>query len=309
MIEGSLAAMPEGDAKAAGTRDMETRSGTVEGISVRRIDIPMRWLERGEGLPLVLIHGMPTSPLLWREVIVRIAGARCLAWEMVGYGASILEGRERDISVSAQADYLVLWLNYLGISRAVLAGHCVGAVVAQVAAIRYPGMCAGLFLTNVSGYDSWPPAFVRRLQALNGAVQRLPNPLFKPLFRAWVRRGHDSSAQAQAALEAHWPHYARNGGAAAFVRQIDALDVRDTLAVADRLPDLNLPARLVWGTGDRSQTIELGERLARALNAPLRRIEGAKHFTPEDHPEVVAEEINRLLEEVRNARRRPLISR
>src|ERR671918_2998949 len=151
MIEGSLAAMPEGDAKAAGTRDMETRSGTVEGISVRRIDIPMRWLERGEGLPLVLIHGMPTSPLLWREVIVRIAGARCLAWEMVGYGASIPDGHERDISVSAQADYLALWLKHFGISRAVLAGHCAGGAVAQLAAVRYPGICAGLFLTDAWG--------------------------------------------------------------------------------------------------------------------------------------------------------------
>lgn len=121
-------------------------------------------------------------------------------------------------------------------------------------------------------------------------------------FRAWLRHGHDSSEQAEAALETYWPHYARNGGAA-FARQIEALDVRDTLAVADRRPDLNLPARVVWGTADRFQSIEVGERLARDLNAPLRRIEGARHFTPEDHPEVVAEEINLLLEEARNARR------
>lgn len=117
-------------------------------------------------------------------------------------------------------------------------------------------------------------------------------------FRAWLRHGHDSSEQAEAALETYWPHYARNGGAA-FARQIEALDVRDTLAVADRRPDLNLPARVVWGTADRFQSIEVGERLARDLNAPLRRIEGARHFTPEDHPEVVAEEINLLLEEAR----------
>jgi pimeloyl-ACP methyl ester carboxylesterase len=287
---------------------MDPKSATVEGISVRQIDVPMRWVEWGEGLPLVLIHGMPTSPLLWREVIPRIAGARCLAWEMVGYGASIVEGCERDISVSAQADYLALWLKHLGISRAVLAGHCAGGAVAQVAATRYPGICAGLFLTDALAYDSWPPAFVKPLQALGAVVQCLPNPLFKPIFRAWLRRGHDNSAQAAAALETHWPHYARNG-AGALLRQIKAFDVRDTLAAADLLPNLNLPARLVWGTADRFQPIEVGERLARDLKAPLRRIEGARHFTPEDHPETVAEEINLLLEEVRRARRPPVMSR
>jgi pimeloyl-ACP methyl ester carboxylesterase len=88
-----------------------------------------------------------------------------------------------------------------------------------------------------------------------------------------------------------------------------ALDARDTLAFAAQLPRLNLPARVVWGVADKFQKIEVGERLARDLHAPLRRIEGARHFTPEDHPETVAEEINLLLEEVRNARRPPVMSR
>jgi pimeloyl-ACP methyl ester carboxylesterase len=51
--------------------------------------IVFRWLESGEGVPVVLIHGIPTGPELWRHVIPRISAARCLAWEMVGYGPSL----------------------------------------------------------------------------------------------------------------------------------------------------------------------------------------------------------------------------
>jgi pimeloyl-ACP methyl ester carboxylesterase len=284
---------------------MEPKHATVEGISVRRIDLPMRWVEQGEGSPLVLIHGIPTSPLLWREVMPRIVGARCLAWEMVGYGASAAEGRDRDISLSAQADYLALWLKHLGIDRSGLAGHDLGGGVAQVAAIRYPGLCAGLFLTNAIGYDSRPVPRAGALQAMNGVARHLPGPLFKVTFRSWLRRGHDRSEQAEAALAAHWPHYAADG-VARLIRQAKALDVQDTLAVADRLAHLNVPARVVWGEDDAWRRIEHGERFARDLKAPLRRIAGAKHFTPEDHPDIVAEEINLLLEEVRNARRRLL---
>jgi pimeloyl-ACP methyl ester carboxylesterase len=80
------------------------------------------------------------------------------------------------------------------------------------------------------------------------------------------------------------------------VRQVQALDVHDTLAVADRLPDLDLPARIVWGEADQFQKLEYGERLARDLRAPLRRIPGGKHFTPEDHPDVIAEETGALLD-------------
>ena len=126
---------------------METRTTTVDGVR-------MRWAEHGAGTPLVLVHGIPTNPGLWRHVVPRVTGARCLAWEMVGYGESIPEGRGRDIAVARQADYLLAWLQALGIGRAVFAGHDLGGGVVQIAAVRKPAACAGLFLTNAIGYDS-----------------------------------------------------------------------------------------------------------------------------------------------------------
>jgi hypothetical protein len=58
------------------------RTALVQGIQ-------MRWLEHGQGCPVVLVHGIPTSPELWRRVMPRLRGAQALAWEMVGYGKSI----------------------------------------------------------------------------------------------------------------------------------------------------------------------------------------------------------------------------
>ena len=273
---------------------MQSKTTTLNGVS-------MRWEEHGEGMPLVLLHGIPTSPALWRHVIPRIEGARCLAWEMVGYGASIPEGRNRDISVARQADYLIEWLRHLGIEKAVFAGHDLGGGVAQIAATRQPQMCAGLFLTNAIGYDSWPIPSVKMMRAAAPVVQRLPNFVFHQVVSTFIRRGHDDGGAADEAIAAHWPHYAQHGGGRAFVRQIEALDVRDTLAVADDLTRLGVPARVVWGEADQFQKLEYGERFARDLKAPLRRIEGGKHFTPEDHPEIIAEEINLLLRESQTA--------
>lgn len=51
---------------------MNSRTATVEGI-------PMRWEEAAEGLPLVLVHGIPTCRALWRHVVPRVTGARCFA--------------------------------------------------------------------------------------------------------------------------------------------------------------------------------------------------------------------------------------
>ena len=264
--------------------------------------IRMSWIEEGEGVPVVLVHGIPTSPDLWRQVIPRLVGVRVLAWEMVGYGESISEGRSRDISVAEQAEYLAQWMRELRIEKAILAGHDLGGGVAQILAVRHPQRCGGLFLTNAIGYDSWPIPSVIAMRNMGGLVRKLPDPMFKTMLFSLFLRGHDDYGKAIDALRVHAPKYTHSEGAAAMVRQMDALHVEDTLAIADKLPSLNIPARLAWGDADQFQKIQYGERFSRDLNAPLRRIEGAKHFTPEDHPEVIADEIMALVRTVQAQR-------
>ena len=135
----------------------------------------MHWLVHGQGYPVVLMHGIPTSPELWRRVMPRLRGAQALACEMVGHGKSIPEGRGRDISVSKQANYLAAWLQQLGIERAVLMGHDPGDGVVQIAAARYPRLCTGMLLTNPICYDSWPIPEVKAIRAAGGLMRRLPN--------------------------------------------------------------------------------------------------------------------------------------
>lgn len=271
---------------------MQPNSKDVNGLT-------MRWEEEGEGTPVVFLHGIPTSPRLWRHVVPRVEGARRLAWEMVGYGASIPEGRDRDISVARQAEYLVDWMDAVGLERAVLVGHDLGGGVAQIAAVRHPERVRGLVLTNAISYDSWPIPMVKAMRALGPALEHLPDAAFRPMYGAFLRQGHDDDRRAEESVAAHWPYYeAADGAAAAFIRQTRSLDVRDTLAIADALPGLELPARLVWGAADPFQKIGYGYRLAYDLKASLDRIEGGLHFTPEDHPERIAAAVNDLLGEV-----------
>jgi pimeloyl-ACP methyl ester carboxylesterase len=269
---------------------MESRFVEVNGIQ-------MRWEEQGEGPPVVFVHGIPTSPRLWRRVIPQVRNARSVAWEMIGYGASIEEGRDRDISVAKQADYLASWMREVGLGEgAVIVGHDLGGGVAQVLAVQNPELVRGLVLTNAICYDSWPIPSVKAMRAAGPAIERMPNAVLRlNLYTGLFLRGHDDRERARESFEAHWPYYERAGAGAALVRQVRSLDVNDTLAVADRIPDLDVPARIVWGAADQFQKIGYGYRLAYELKAPIERIEGGKHFVPEDHPDEVAAAVNALL--------------
>lgn len=66
---------------------MDLEQATIDGV-------PTRWIEQGSGRPVVLVHGAPTSPRLWRHVMPLVEG-RSLAREMTGYGTSIADGHGR----------------------------------------------------------------------------------------------------------------------------------------------------------------------------------------------------------------------
>ena len=261
--------------------------------------VPVRWEEarpEAPGVPVVLVHGIPTSPGLWRHVLPRL-DARCLAFELVGYGSSIPAGLGRDISVARQAGYLVDWLDAIGIERAVLVGHDLGGGVAQVVATESPGRCAGLVLTNTIAYDNWPIPSVQVLRAVSHVLRRMPDATVAAAMASLLVRGHDRFDVARASFRVHWPHYARNEGAPGLARQVRSLDVQDTLRIASRLPDLHVPARVVWGAADQFLPLRYGQRLARDLGTEVRPIEGGKHFVPEDHPDEVAEAVGAVLRE------------
>ncbi|KAF0677028.1 alpha/beta fold hydrolase [Profundibacterium mesophilum] len=273
---------------------MQSHNANVDGIE-------MRWEESGSGDPLVLLHGIPTCPALWRDVAPLIKGRRVLAWEMPGYGASIPAGEDRDISIAKQADYLAAWMDSQGIEKAVVAAHDLGGGVAQNLAVRHPRLISGLLLTNAIGYDSWPIPMISAIAKTGSIARHAPDGSFRKFLKMMMEKGHETEAAAEAAYDAHAPHYDAHGDAEAFVRQARSLDVNDTTSIQDKLPSLNIPARIVWGTGDEFQTIDYGERFAKDLRAPLRRIEGGLHFTPEDHPQIIADEINALIETVNAA--------
>jgi pimeloyl-ACP methyl ester carboxylesterase len=269
---------------------MPVHTLTVDGDRVRV-------LESGSGAPgappVVLIHGIPVTPALWRHVLSRIEGrARVLSFEMLGYGESTPAGEGRDISVRRQTTLLLGALAELGVERAVLVGHDLGGGVAHIAAVREPDRTAGLVVTNGVCYDSWPVLPIALARRMGFAVARLPLPIFRRVYAGFFPLTHDDPEQAREAYRAHWPAYEAHGGARAFARQLDSLDTKDTLVVASRIPRLRgLPAAVVWGEADRFVPVSYGERLAADLGVPLRRIPGGMHFTPEDHPDEVAEAI------------------
>src|SRR5882672_10338717 len=58
-------------------------------LGVTVLDARMAYHERGEGAPVLFLHGNPTSSYLWRDVIPELEGrGRLIAPDLIGMGDS-----------------------------------------------------------------------------------------------------------------------------------------------------------------------------------------------------------------------------
>ena len=135
------------------------------------LDSEMAYVDTGQGRPVVLLHGNPTSSYLWRNVIPEVAGAhRCLAPDLIGMGES---GRAPAGSYrfADHARYLDAWFEAVGLGRdIVLVGHDWGSALGFHWAHRYPDRVGGLVymeaLVRPVTWEEWPEAARRVFQGM-----------------------------------------------------------------------------------------------------------------------------------------------
>jgi haloalkane dehalogenase len=113
--------------------------------NVSVLDSTMHYEEAGDGNPIVLLHGNPTSSFLWRKVIPGLVGeGRVLAPDLIGMGRS----GKPDIGYRFvdHARYLDAWFDALALERVTLVGHDWGGALGFYWARRHPNRVAAVAL-------------------------------------------------------------------------------------------------------------------------------------------------------------------
>jgi pimeloyl-ACP methyl ester carboxylesterase len=132
-------------------RTVTTSAGAVE------------YCEWGEGLPLLLAHGVVGGcdvPPSWRALVP--SGYRIIAPSRFGYlGADM----PPDPSVAAQADVFAAFLDALGIERAVVLGFSAGSSSCVQLALRHPDRVVALVLVAANAPHVKPVQLVPRILA------------------------------------------------------------------------------------------------------------------------------------------------
>lgn len=119
-----------------------------ESGSVRTGDIETNYVRRGNGPPIVFIHGMAMSTTEWEPQMEALSNEfTTIAYDVRGHGHTGGSDR-KSYNMSLYAEDLDALLTELNVENPVLCGLSMGGCIAQVYAATYPEKIAGLVVSD-----------------------------------------------------------------------------------------------------------------------------------------------------------------
>jgi pimeloyl-ACP methyl ester carboxylesterase len=252
--------------------------------------------ERGDGPPVVFVHGVLVNADLWRKVVPLLDGYRCIApdWPLGAHTTPMRAGA--DLSPTGLADLIADFLAALDLGDVTVVANDSGGALTQILLTRHPERIGRVVFTPSDCFESFfPPgfAFLPRLLRVPGQTWLMAKALqIKALHRLPFVFG--MVARRPIPLEIRQSYVrpaARSAGVRRDVRSfVTRVHRRYTLAAAQALPAFTKPVLLAWAREDRVFPLALGRRLA-GLFSDVRFVEVADSYTfvPEDQPAVLAE--------------------
>ena len=166
----------------------------------------MAYVERGDGAPIVFLHGNPTSSFLWRSVMSELEGrGRLIAPDLIGMGDSekLDAGEEDRYTFACHRRYLDALLDALDLGDGVtLVVHDWGSALGFDWGRRNPGRVRGVaymeaIVRSIASWDEWP-------EAARGIFQAMRSPAGEELIldrNMFVERILPASIQRQLSEE------------------------------------------------------------------------------------------------------------
>jgi len=276
-----------------------TPSKDVEMVSKGLGPLKIHTRELGQGPPLLLIHGLMTTGYSWRYVLEPLAQHyRVIVPDLPGAGRSSTPA-DRPYHPDQLADWIVEFMQVLGIAGARTVGNSMGGYLCMRAALRHSGAFEKLI--NVHS-----PAFPElRLHALKTALSvpgshGLLRLLVQRDVLRWAHRNvhyFDETLKSLEEAREYGNPLATPGGLECFAKFLGETMAPEPMAefigtLTKRNAPFPVPLMLLYSRTDPLVSPANGERLARLIpGSQLMWMENTSHFAHVDTPELVVHHV------------------
>jgi pimeloyl-ACP methyl ester carboxylesterase len=235
--------------------------------------------------PAVLVHGLGGHSEDWRMLRSYIVAAHRHVYmmDLPGYGRSEWP-QNFSYSIPDEANFVVAFMDALGLKQVDLGGWSMGGWIAQRIAIDHPDRIKRLMLFDSAGLNSRPqwntdlfmPATARELDELDKLLMPHPPPVPAFIARDILRYSHEHRWVMKRALNS----------------MLAGNDTTD-----EQLPGLKMPVLIVWGGVDQIMPVTNGEQMHRLiLQSQFEVIPGCGHLAPVQCSDQIGPKVKAFLE-------------
>lgn len=255
---------------------------------IRLGDIDLYCRIRGQGRPIVLIHGLGSNHKLWQNQAGPLAARyRVITPDLRGHGRSGYW--DSDCTIALYSQDFVRLLDRLAVPQAVFVGSSTGSEISLHLALEHPNRVAGLILVNpFAACDDDDRA--RRAEWITVVRRGGTEALTEVLIPRYFLRG--SLQRARGVVAAYRKIRLEQHPKAVMAAVKAGLD----FDVRDRLPEIRVPTLLVVGELDvvmpPYHALFMKEKMPKSEYVP---IEGSGHLPYLERPAVFNQVVLRFL--------------
>jgi pimeloyl-ACP methyl ester carboxylesterase len=281
----------------------------VETVTVDGRDLAV--VDRGEGAPLVFVHGLGSNLSLWRGALDAFDDThRVVALDLPGFGLS--DKKNVPGTMSFYADAVASTMEALEIDEATVVGVSMGGQVALTLALEQPERLRDLVLVSPAGIETFTDQEAQTMKSMTTAegIANTPDEQVRKNVAAnfaswsddyaWLIEQRDSLRQRDDFMD-----YAR-ANAASVSGMLDA-------PVRDRLEEIEIRTLVLFGAGDKlipnpflhpnQTTASVAEEAREALpNATVELVDDAGHLLMLEQPAVFHENLRNWLNDAEAGR-------
>jgi pimeloyl-ACP methyl ester carboxylesterase len=255
----------------------------------------------GDGPTIVLLHGLLMNASLWDGPIAELsADHRCVAPTLPFGAHRHAMHADADLSLPGLARLVAEFLDRLDLQNVILVGNDTGGALVQLLIGDGAARVGRAVLVSCDAFDNFPPGLTGKTLALTGKLSPWMFGLFMqqmrlrmlrrlPLAFGWLTLRGDAATVQWVKPVIKQPEIRRDT-----VRMLRAsmADTNLMVEAAERLPNFNRPALVVWATRDRVMPPQHGRRLADLLpQGQLVEIDDSYTLIPLDQPAELAQVI------------------
>ncbi len=250
---------------------------------------------KGQGEPLVLVHGTPWSSFNLRHLIVKLSCFYTVYFfDLLGYGLS--DKSDADVSLGVQNHLLDALINHWNLDEPFVVGHDFGGTTVLRNHILGNRDYRKMVVIDPVAISPWGSPFFKHVEMHESAFSGVPDYIHEAIVKAYIKTAAHQELN-QETIDGILNPWVGELGKPAFYRQIAQADSIFTDEFQSRFDEVRSPVLILWGEEDTWIPCEQAHTLHNKIQgSELITIPNAGHLVIEEAPDILAKEIRHFFE-------------